>query len=85
MRVYEQKKKSGGKIYYKKLQSRTNYVNTQGPSVSVTPIGQMGLKMGWFPLGNGVYLIMKKAPSDGPIWQLKKREFLLPFSNHKTY
>ena len=31
MRVYEQKKKSGGKLYYNKLQSRTNYVNTHGP------------------------------------------------------
>jgi hypothetical protein len=40
----------------------------------------MGLKMGWFPLGNGVCLIMKKAPSDSPIWQLKKRELLLPLS-----
>ena len=38
----------------------------------------MGLKMGLFPLGNGVCLIMKKAPSDSPIWQLKKRELLLP-------
>ena len=49
-------------------------------NVSATPIGQMGLKMGWFPLGNGVCLIMKKAPSDSPIWQLKKRELLLPLS-----
>ena len=40
----------------------------------------MGLEMGWFPLGNGVCLIMKKAPSDSPIWQLKKRELLLPLS-----
>ena len=37
----------------------------------------MGLKTGWFPLGNGVCLIMKKAPSDSPIWQPKKRELLL--------
>ena len=36
--------------------------------------------MGWFPLGNGVCLIMKKAPSDSPIWQLKKRELLMPLS-----
>ena len=49
-------------------------------NVSATPIGQMGLKMGWFPLGNGVCLIMKKAPSDSPIWQLKKRELFLPLS-----
>ena len=48
--------------------------------VSATPIGQMGLEMGWFPLGNGVCLIIKKAPSDSPIWQLKKRELLLPLS-----
>ena len=40
----------------------------------------MGLEMGWFPLGNGVCLIIKKAPSDSPIWQLKKRELLLPLS-----
>ena len=40
----------------------------------------MGLKMGWFPLGNGLCLIMKMAPSDSPIWQLKKRELLLPLS-----
>ena len=58
----------------------------QGSNVSATPIGQMGLEMGWFPLGNGVCLlnshclIMKKAPSDSPIWQLKKRELLLPLS-----
>ena len=39
-----------------------------------------GLIMGWFPLSNGVSLIMKKAPSDSPIWQLKKRELLLPLS-----
>ena len=49
-------------------------------NVSATPIGQTGLEMGWFPLGNGVCLIMKKAPSDSPIWQLKKRELLLPLS-----
>ena len=57
-------------------------------NVSATPIGQTGLEMGWFPLGNGVCVIMKKAPSDSPIWQLKKRELLLCtiiFSNHKTY
>ena len=52
----------------------------QSSNVSATPIGQTGLKMGWFPLGNGMCLIMKKAPSDSPIWQLKKREFLLPLS-----
>ena len=49
-------------------------------NVSATPIGQTGLEMGWFPLGNGVCLIMKKAPSESPIWQLKKRELLLPLS-----
>jgi hypothetical protein len=27
MRVYKQKKNSGGKIYYNRLQSQTNYVN----------------------------------------------------------
>ena len=51
-----------------------------GSNVSATPIGQTGLEMGWFPLGNGVCLIMKKAPSDSPIWQLKMRELLLPLS-----
>ena len=51
-----------------------------GSNVSATPIGQTGLELGWFPLGNGVCLIMKKAPSDSPIWQLKKRELLLPLS-----
>ena len=35
MRVYEQKKKNGGKIYYKQLQSQTNYVNTHGPYPSL--------------------------------------------------
>jgi hypothetical protein len=50
------------------------------PNLSATTIGQMGLKMGWFPLGNGVCLIMKKRPSDRPIWQLKKRELLLQLS-----
>ena len=61
------------------------------PNVSATPIGQMGLEMGWFPLCNWVCLIMKKAPSDSPTWQLKKRELLrhsvvtaIIFSNHKT-
>jgi hypothetical protein len=49
-------------------------------SVSATPIGQMGLEMEWFPLANGGCLIMQKAPSDSPIWQLKKRELLLPLS-----
>ena len=29
----------------------------------------------------GQCLIMKKAPSDSPIWQLKKRELLLPLSS----
>ena len=48
--------------------------------LAATPIGQTGLKMGWFPLGNGVCFIMKKAPSDSPIWHLKKRELLLPLS-----
>ena len=49
-------------------------------NVSATPIGLMGLEVGWFPFGNGVCLIMKKAPFDSPIWQLKKRELLLPLS-----
>ena len=40
----------------------------------------MGLKIGWFPMGNGVCLIMKKVPSDSPIWQLKKKELLLTLS-----
>ena len=51
-----------------------------GSNVSATPIGQTGLEMGLFPLGKGVCLIMNKAPSDSPIWQLKKRELLLPLS-----
>ena len=55
-------------------------IGTHSSNVSATPIGQMGLEMGWFPFGNGVCLIMKKAPSDSPIWQLKKRELLLPLS-----
>ena len=49
-------------------------------NISATPVGQTGLEIGWFPLGNGVCLIMKKAPSNSPIWQLKKRELLLPLS-----
>ena len=49
-------------------------------NVSATPIGQMGLKMGWNPFGNGVRLIRKKALSDSPIWQIKKRELLLLLS-----
>ena len=56
------------------------YVCRIGLNVSATSIGQMGLEIGWFPLGNGVCLIMKKVPSDSPIWQLKKRELLLPLS-----
>ena len=48
--------------------------------MSANPIGQRGLEMGWFSLGNGVCLIMKKTTSDNPIWQLKKRELLLPLS-----
>ena len=48
------------------------------PNVSATPIRQMGLKMGGFPFGNGVCLIMKKPPPDSLICQLKKRELLLP-------
>ena len=60
---------------------------TQGPNVSATPIGQMGLKTGWFPLGNGVCLIIKKAPS----WQSQlaaQKERVVTtiiFSDHKTY
>jgi hypothetical protein len=75
---------------------REIYLNTQCPqnktsitwlssNVSATPIGQMGIKMGWFPLGNGVCLIMKKAPSDSPIWQLKKRELLIPLSSEDFF
>ena len=56
----------------------SEHVPTPCSNISATPIGQTGLEMGWFPLGNGVCLIMKKAPSDSPIWQLKKRELLLP-------
>ena len=48
-------------------------------NVSATPVGQMGLEMGGFPLGNGVCVIINNAPSDSPIWQLK-RELLLPLS-----
>ena len=56
-----------------------------GSNVSASPIGQTGLKMGWFPLGNGECLIMKKTPSDSPIWQLKKGDVtVIIFSNHKT-
>ena len=58
--------------------------DTQSSNVSATPIGQMGIEMGWFPLCNGVCLIMQKAPSDRPIWQLKKRELLLPLSSLTT-
>ena len=47
----------------------------------------MGLEMGRFPLGDGsgdgVCLIMKKAPSDSPIICAAKKEEV--FSNHKTY
>ena len=43
-----------------------------------------GAKIGWFPLGNGVCLIMKEVPSDFPIWQLKNVTTII-FSNHKTY
>ena len=68
-------------VFFIKFQIKVNYSWEQlGFNVSATPIGQMGLEMGWFPLGNGVCLIMKKAPSDSPIWQLKKRELLLPLS-----
>ena len=41
-------------------------------NVSATPIGQTGLEMGWFPWGNGVCVIMKKAPSDSPIGSSKR-------------
>ena len=50
------------------------------PTYLLLPLGKWGWKWGWFPLGNGVCLIMKKATSDSPIWQLKKRELLLPLS-----
>ena len=36
-----------------------------------------GLKWDDLHWANGVSLIMTKAPSDSPIWQLKKRELLL--------
>ena len=62
------------------MQIKNPFAARYGSNVSATPIGQTGLEMGWFPLGNGVCLIMKKAPSDSPIWQLKKRELLLPLS-----
>ena len=54
--------------------------NDHAPTYLLLPLDKWGLKRGRFPLGNGVYLIMKKAPSDSPIWQLKKRELLLPLS-----
>ena len=57
-----------------------NVLKSNCSNVSATPIGQTGLEMEWFPLGNGVCLFMKKAPSDSPIWQLEKRELLLPLS-----
>ena len=39
-----------------------------------------GAQNGVISIGQWVCLIMKKAPSDSPIWQLKKRELLLPLS-----
>ena len=68
------------KLCRKKHDLLVEFWRSKCPNISATPIGQMGLEMGWFPLGNGVCLIMKKAPSDSPIWQLKKRELLLPLS-----
>ena len=53
---------------------------SESPNIFATQIGQMGLEMEWFSFDNGVFLIMKKRPSDSPIRQLKKRELLLPLS-----
>jgi hypothetical protein len=62
-------------LQIKNLQSKWYSSN-----VSDTPIGQIGIEMWWFPLRNEECLIMKKAQSDSPIWQLKKRELLIPLS-----
>ena len=43
------------------------------------PLGKWGLKQGDFHRVMGVFN-HKKAPSDCPIWQLKKRALLLPLS-----
>ena len=40
-------------------------------NISATPIGRMGLVTGIISIGQWVCSIMKKAPSDSPIWQLK--------------
>ena len=56
--------------------------------VSATPIAQMGLKMGWFQLGNGVCLLFNHEK--GAIWQshlAAQKEGVVTaiiFSNHKT-
>ena len=47
------------------------------PTYLLLPLGKWGSKWGDF---HWVCLIMKKAPSDSPSWQLKKRELLLPLS-----
>ena len=39
-----------------------------------------GVRNGAISIGQRGGSIMKKAPSDSPIWQLKKRELLLPLS-----
>ena len=68
--------------YFSNFQHPTNLKNESFPNKTIyaTPIGPIGLKKGLFLFSNGVCLIMKKAPSDSPIWQLKKRELLLPLS-----
>ena len=59
---------------------------THCPNVSATPIGQIGLEMGWFPLDNEV-----RNHEKGAIWQshlAAQKEGVdtaIIFSNHKTY
>ena len=48
------------------------------PTYLLLPLGKRGSKWGDFHWAMGGCLIMKKAPSDSPIWQLKKRELLMP-------
>ena len=50
------------------------------PTYLLLPLGKWGWKWGNFHWAMECALIMKKAPSDSPIWQLKKREMLLPIS-----
>ena len=49
------------------------------PTYLLLPLGKWGSKWGYFHWAMGC-LIIEKAPSDSPIWQLKKRELLLPLS-----